>query len=261
MKAPRKSQGPGGGPLHLPPSHPLSIFRKISLREAAYKKKVARTAPEGPRRWSSSAANQGLRVSQRRHARWLCPREQPLQWAAAASSPGQRPSRGRITCRRPSREGAWTSPAQLQVRVVAQLLCQLFLRGLLQDIPAESGTGWLGSPGHLQRSRGAALMQQPRQCSGRGAPQDHSPGTQVHLWDAYVASLKAREDTSPRGRNNTANAQRRQCDHPGLTLGRLSLLCTSRGTISRLPWRREGRGFLGPPVYTHQQNHLETTGT
>ena len=55
MKAPRKSQGTGGGPSPFPFtlsqrslwSRPLSIFRKISLREAAYKRKWCGQRPRG----------------------------------------------------------------------------------------------------------------------------------------------------------------------------------------------------------------------
>lgn len=63
--------------------------------------------------------------------------------------PSLRASRGRLAAGRRSQEGVRTSPAQLQVRVAAQLLHQLLLRGLLQDVPAERGRQCTGRPGRL----------------------------------------------------------------------------------------------------------------
>lgn len=44
----------------------------------------------------------------------------------------------------------WASPAQLQVRMMAQLLHQLLLRRLLQDVPVESGRRCPGSSGERE---------------------------------------------------------------------------------------------------------------
>lgn len=108
--------------------------------------------------------------------------------------PGLRASRGRLAAGRHSREGVRTSPAQLQVRVAAQLLHQLLLRGLLQDVPAERGRRWTGRPGRLQRSRCAGTTERPRQgFSGPEAARNHPQGARVHLWDVYGVSLKGRQ--------------------------------------------------------------------
>lgn len=115
--------------------------------------------------------------------------------------------------------------------------------------------GW----GALGTSRGAESR---ADASSPVSARDEGPlGTTPRGLRSTSGMLTWRPSKPGRTPLRVAVTQQTQFDHPGLTLGRLSLLCTSRGTISRLPWRREGRGFLGPPVYTHQQNHLETNGT
>lgn len=114
-------------------SPPLSVFRKTHPTELAHKGKWRGCTqshgrgPAGHRTGPASAPGSGAAVvlsegkpllrGRRRH-RLLLPRPH----RHPPSQPGRR---------------TWTSPAQLQVRVVAQLLHQLLLRGLLQDIPEQ----------------------------------------------------------------------------------------------------------------------------
>ena len=100
----------------------------------------------GAAEWSCSAANQGLRLSS------LGPHSGSAQGEGPSSGSRLPPPRPESLPRPPgrrNREGVRTSPAQLQVRVAAQLLHQLLLRGLLQDVPAERGRQWTGRPGRL----------------------------------------------------------------------------------------------------------------
>lgn len=149
------------------------------------------------------------------------------------------------------------SPAQPQVRVVAQLRQQLLLRRLLQDVPAEPDVRWTGlrraRPG---ASRGACTELTGRargaRCAGRPKQSDTPRGEHGRAWghgdsdppaDVYRAYLKAREDI------------RHSCWPVERAAGRkLGCLGTTITALSYSPTQKRGRGLLGhlsaPPAVT-----------